>query len=242
MKNSFKTLQFDDCALRTTRIDIWQYSLQTEFKDARSLLNCGEIARADRYYFDKHRRRFIVARGLLRLILAHYTSIPPTHLIFQSNQYGKPRLQNEPMLEFNLSHSEDTALLAIGCTLPLGIDLEFFSARPYQGIGCQMFSSAENQALKNTTKVLQPLIFFHIWSQKEAFIKACGLGLSYPTKAFDVPVHPSTSQMIFDSLHGQKWQLISFQPMINCCAALCFHSQITDIRYHVLEKPEMLIK
>lgn len=242
MKNSFKTLHFNDFALQNPRIDIWQYSLQTEFKEARSLLSHDEIARADRFYFDKHRRRFTLARAILRLILAHYTSIPPTHLVFQENQYGKPKLKNHPVLEFNLSHSEDMALLAIGRTMPLGIDLEFFSARPYEGIGSQMFSSAENQALKQTTEALQPLVFFHIWSQKEALIKACGLGLSYPTQTFDVPTCPSTNQAVIDPLHKKTWQMISFQPVVGCCAALCFHSQITTIRYHVLNQPETLIK
>lgn len=231
MKDTFNTLNSDDCILKNTRIDIWQYPLLTEFSEARLLLSEDELARASRYHFDRHRRRFTIARAMLRLILARYGSVSANELEFTQNQYGKPQVLQVSGLQFNLSHSGDMALLAVGCDYPLGIDLEFFAARPFEGIGNQMFSSAENQALQNVPLILKPLAFFHIWAQKEALIKACGLGLSYPTQAFDVPALPSTNQPVFDSLHKRIWRMVSFQPQMMCCAALCYHSAVTEIRY-----------
>lgn len=235
MLSDFKQLTPDDCTLQPTRIDIWQYPLHTEHLNARAQLSSDELTRANRYHFAKHQRRFTVARSTLRAILARYSHVPANDLVFSLNPYGKPSLLNTPALQFNLSHAGDQALLAIGSDYPLGVDLEFFSARPYEGIGSHMFSNAENQALQRTPTALKPLAFFHIWAQKEAFIKACGLGLSYPTQSFDVPALPSTHQAIFDSLHNQTWQMISFIPSVACCAALCHHPAVTDIRYLVLD-------
>ena len=233
MKNTFKTLNPDDCILQNTRIDIWQYALHTEFPEAKSLLNPDELARAQRYYFELHQRRFTIARAKLRLILARYCHLPARELVFDQNQYGKPCLVNSLGLQFNLSHSGDMALLAVGSHYPMGIDLEFFAARPYEGIGSHMFSLAENKALQNTPSALKPLAFFHTWAQKEALIKACGLGLSYPTQQFDVPALPSTNHPVLDTLHEKTWHMVSFQPHVSCCAALCYNPAITEIRYNI---------
>ena len=238
MTSRFKSFNPNDCTLHATRIDIWQYPLHTEYPDARTLLNPDELTRAGRYHFAKHQRRFTVARSTLRAILARYSHVPARDLVFGLNEYGKPQLLNMPALHFNLSHSGELALLAIGYDYPLGVDLEFFSGRPYEGIGNQMFSNVENMALHSTQDALKPLAFFHMWAQKEAFIKACGLGLSYPTQAFDVPTLPTTNQAIFDNLHNQAWQMVSFIPYIACCGALCHHPVVTDIRYLVLSDAE----
>ena len=137
-------------------------------------------------------------------------------------------------MQFNLSHSGELALLAIGQHHPLGIDLEFFSARPYEGIGQSLFSTLEMDALSLAHPEIKPLVFFQIWTQKEAFIKACGLGLSYPTQQFDVPSMPRTKTFIADPLHKKKWQMLSFMPEVACSAALCYHPSITNIHYMIL--------
>lgn len=225
----FKELSLTDCQLHPGRIDIWQFPLDRLPDWARTLLQEDEKQRADRFYFPIHQRRFTIARAVLRLILASYLGSNPTELRFSYNNYGKPQLINNHQLEFNLSHSRDLALLAIGQKTAMGIDLEYFSARPYQGIAETMFSSSEYQALSAQPDFLKPLSFFNIWAQKEAFIKACGLGLSYPTQQFDVPVLPEQPTIIIDNMHQQSWRIASFMPQAACCAALCYHPDIKEL-------------
>ena len=231
MRNTFKELPLSDCNLQQKRIDIWQYPLHTEFISAKALLNDEELSRAKRYHFARHQRRFTIARAMMRLIIARYLKVSPTALSFTYNKYGKPQLANSPILQFNLSHSGDLALLAIGNEYPLGIDLELFSGRPYEGIGKHLFSHSEIKALEDASVKMKPLIFFHIWSQKEAFIKACGLGLSYPTQQFDVPILPGEKRLVVDALHKKTWEMISFMPQVACHAALCYEPQVEEIRY-----------
>jgi 4'-phosphopantetheinyl transferase len=236
MKPIFKKSEHLDYVLQNKRIDIWQYPLHTQFNGATELLSEDELTRAKRYHFERHQRRFTVARAMLRRIIGHYLNKPPAELVFSYNKHGKPELNNTSSLQFNLSHSGDLAILAIGKEFPLGIDIEFFSARPYEGIGKQLFSTTEKQGLHNVSTMLKPLAFFHIWAQKEAFIKACGLGLAYPTQEFDVAILPPTNQPCVDNLHQHEWQLVSFMPQVACSAALCHHPTIEDIRYFTLKE------
>ena len=233
----FNHLDLSDLRLMPARIDIWQYPLHTIWSGAHALLNKSETERAKRYYFSHHQSRFTIAHAMLRLILSRYIkNTKPNAIEFTENYYGKPEILLNPMnLQFNLSHSGDLALLVIGTDYPVGIDLEFFSARSYIGIGAQMFAEAENNALIKLDASLQALSFFHIWAQKEAFIKACGLGLSYPTKEFEVPHLPTTNQPINDSLNNNQWHMTSFMPKIACSAAVCHNPSINNIRYISLE-------
>lgn len=221
----------NDCNLQSNRVDIWQYPLDAEYPQAQFLLSPDELIRANRFHFQKHRRRFTMAHSILRLILSRYSQIPPLELNFIAGPQGKPSLSNYLELEFNLSHSGDTALLAVGHHYPLGVDLEYFSDRPFLGIGETLFSKEENLALSNIHPSLQPFVFFNIWSQKEAFIKASGLGLSYPTQDFTVPILSSKPELVPDALHGRSWKIQSFMPKISCCAALCYEAVVEDIRY-----------
>lgn len=240
MKPIFKKPDHHEFVLAKTRVDIWQYPLHTEFSNAADLLSEDELTRAKRYHFPHHQRRFTVARAMLRRILAGYLSTSPAELVFSYNKHGKPELVNASSLQFNLSHSGDLAILAVGKKFPLGIDVEFFSARPYEGIGNHLFSASEQQGLFKVDDTLKPLAFFHIWAQKEAFIKACGLGLAYPTQSFDVPILPPANQCCIDTVHKQNWQLVSFMPKVACSAALCHHPIIKEIRYFTVTECNLL--
>ncbi len=227
----FDSMMVDDCQLNAERIDIWEFSLNAYPKNAWLLLTTSEQERAQRFYFKHHQQRFISAHAMLRLILARYLNEEPQELVLDTSPYGKPILHSESKLEFNLSHSKDLALVAIGQQFPLGVDLEFFSARPYNNLAANLYSPLELNAFLNLKSSLRPLAFFHIWAQKEAFIKACGLGLRYPTESFTVSVLPSGEQILFDSLHQCTWKITSFMPVPACSAAICHSPHIKKIRY-----------
>ena len=221
----------NDCQLRSGRVDIWQFPLHDAPKWAYALLNEEEQERANRYHFPKHQRRFTAARAMLRLILSRYLKHDPYTLTFTSNKHGKPHLtHNTENLQFNLSHSKDGALLAIGQHNELGIDLEYFSKRSFLSIAEHVFSPNEANALTQLPDESQILAFFTIWAQKEAFIKAVGMGLAYPLKKFDVPAHPGAETKLIDSLTQKTWRLISFMPEAACCAAVCIDPSVTKIR------------
>lgn len=231
----FTPLNTNHCLLNESRIDLWQFSLEADFSAASTILNDEEKARAARFYFERHRRRFATARAMTRIILSRYLNASPDRLEFTYGFHGKPEITNSQRLQFNISHSGDLALLAVGKNYPLGVDIEFFSSRPYEGIANNLFSEQEINDLKKAPATLKPALFFHIWAQKEAFIKASGLGLSYPTKSFNVPTVIPTKQLVDDPLHNLTWQLRSFMPKVGCSGALCYHPSIREIRHGLIE-------
>lgn len=235
--NKFNRISIDDCNLLEHQVDIWQFPLNKLWKDALVILNSIEQKRAARLYFDKHRNRFIAAHAFLRTIISRYLKNKnPNALEFSENKYGKPILNNNQQnLEFNLSHSDDIGLLAIGKHHHLGVDVECFSAREYLNLAEYMFSQKELLAIKNINANMQPLVFFNIWAQKEAFIKACGMGLSYPTQDFDVTHLSANRETVIDKKINKNWKITSFRPTITSCGAICYSPEITNIRYLILE-------
>jgi 4'-phosphopantetheinyl transferase len=223
-----------------SKIDIWCFSL-SENKTTTRLLNSEELARANRFHFAQHRRRFINSRNVLKYVLSKYTDISASAIEFDFNAHGKPLLSNRPHITFNLSHSEDLALLAVGYHHPLGVDLEYFSERDYLGIAKHIFSIREIDTLQQLSPNLLPMGFFNLWAKKEALIKACGIGLSYPTEQFDLPVLYSDNTELIDPVFKQSWKISAFMPEVLCSAALCFHPSITSFNYYRLNPYEEIL-
>ncbi len=222
------------------RIDLWRIPLKPFDSKVFAILNPDETHRARRFYFKHHQQNFAMARAIMRLILSRYVSLSVHAFDFTLNHYGKPELSHPTNIQFNLSHSKNWALLAVGQNTPVGVDLEFFSGREYMGLAEQMFSKTEINHLKNTPASQQALVFFNIWAQKEAFIKACGMGLSYDTSTFSVPVLSTTPIQVFDEKHQKTWVLQSFMPRICCAAALCYEPSVQHIHQINLSSNDVL--
>ncbi|MDF1677122.1 MAG: phosphopantetheine-protein transferase, partial [Legionellaceae bacterium] len=142
MKKPFIPLNIKTCTLNPSRIDIYCFPLNTPLPaPGTALLSDEEKKRADRFHFEHHQHHFRRARLMLRVLLANYLNVSPKSLTFDYGKHGKPYLPEHPTLEFNLSHSGEYALLAVGKHHPLGIDIERFSERPYIGIGKHVFSN-----------------------------------------------------------------------------------------------------
>ena len=100
-----------DLSLPKNYVHVWRVHLDSsisQFKTLERSLSSDEIVRANRFYFQKDRDRFIVARGMLRLILSRYLYIDPGHVRFCYGKYGKPYITtelNDSTLCFNMSHS-----------------------------------------------------------------------------------------------------------------------------------------
>jgi len=154
-------------------------------------LAADERERGGRFHFERDRRRFVTARGLLRVLLGRYLDVDPAGLLFGYGPRGKPYLAEGDELRFNLSHSGGLALLAFARGCELGVDVE--QERPVpelEGIVRTSFSSREAAELWRLGPDERGAAFFRCWTRKEAFIKATGDGLSRPLDAFDVTLAP----------------------------------------------------
>ena len=156
-------------------------------------LSPDELERAGRFHFERDRHRFVVARGMVRAILARYLEVEPAVLEFTYGAHGKPALAyswSSPPLCFNVSHSQDLGILAVA-RAEVGVDIECF--RPiedFEAIVSRYFSPVEAAALMRFEPERRLTAFFYCWTRKEAFIKARGEGLSYPLQNFEVTLVP----------------------------------------------------
>lgn len=127
------------------------------------------------------RRRFIVRRATLRMILAEKLGATPQEVRFEYGPDGKPGLATPgaPVYHFNLTHSRDVALVALSCSRPVGIDVEWTDgSSAIEGVVRRYFSAAERGALDEASDDARRRLFFRIWVRKEAYLKGRGEGIS----------------------------------------------------------------
>jgi 4'-phosphopantetheinyl transferase len=90
------------------------------------ILSADERARRARFRFDMDRRRYLVGRGILRLLVGHCLNVPTAETEFECGASGKPRVRArvQTPLQFNVSHSGEVVLIALARGRALGIDVE----------------------------------------------------------------------------------------------------------------------
>lgn len=183
-----------------------------------------ELARFQRLQFEAHRKQLLLGRFLMRSVLSMYApSIEMGQWQFQYNDYGKPELaatQSELGLFFNLSHSGDKLVFAVSTTPFLGVDVERCDKpRRLAKIADRYFSATESAALLALPQAAQLHRFYELWTLKEAYIKACGMGLAIPLQHFsyDFPDRQGID-ISFDSAREDRpgdwqfWQLDMAEP------------------------------
>ena len=160
-------------------IHLWRASLARNIDSLAAILSYEELQRGQRFRCEEHRRRFCLARAGLRFILAHYLPIAPRQIVFREGPYGKLYLAGGAMeLQFNLSHSRDLALYAVTLDCEIGVDTEWINPDlPVQPLVARFFAPSE-QAILDLPASQQLAAFYRLWTRKEAYLKALGLGLS----------------------------------------------------------------
>ena len=162
--------------------------------DGAQTLSLAEHAAGARFKSPILQTRFLQRRVALRAILAGYLGVPAAELLFTENEFGKPALHASLAstgLSFNSSHSGPVAVIAVGKSRRIGIDVE--AVRPIKDaekIAARFFSSQESTALTALDPDDRNAGFLHCWTRKEAVIKALGGGLSIPLDSFAVSLQP----------------------------------------------------
>ncbi|WP_295797377.1 4'-phosphopantetheinyl transferase superfamily protein [Mucilaginibacter sp.] len=160
-------------------IDVWKVSsdLNPILVDSfNSILTRDEIDRANRFYQQKDRNRFIISRAALRTILGKYLNLAPEAIEFGSGLNKKPFIKsgNQNNLQYNLSHSGEAILLAVADST-IGADIEFINHNfGYHEVLADNFSPGEVNYIAEADSIHR---FFKLWTRKEAITKATAQGL-----------------------------------------------------------------
>ena len=116
-------------------------------------------------------------------------------------------------MNFNVSHSNNLAIVGVTRGRHLGIDLEYIQ-RDFacEEIARRVFSPHEIATLNDLPGDLKHEAFFNCWTRKEAYIKARGMGLSYPLNQFEVSLIPGEPARLIsvdgdDLFEASRWSL-----------------------------------
>jgi 4'-phosphopantetheinyl transferase len=177
------------------------------------ILSPDERERAAGFLAERERRRFIVCRGVLRVLLGRYLGTAPSAVELRYGPHGKPAVGpgGGADLRFSVSHSRGLALYAIARGRDVGVDVEYLRADfPVEDIAQRFFSAREAAELRRLDAAGRVHAFFRAWTRKEAYLKATGEGLSAALRTVEVSLLPHESPALLATPapdETPRWQL-----------------------------------
>lgn len=212
--------------------DIRMIDLQVEpCQTQTACLSAAERERVARFAFERDRRRFRAAHCGLRRLLSERTGIAPAELNFVSGPHGKPALSGSGGCAFNMSHSDDVAVVGIAAQgESIGIDIE--SCRPLSdalALARRHFSRSELHQLEATDPLDRSLAFLRCWTRKEACLKAIGSGLSIEAASFSAGFDSEPRRVTIGTANGlatlRLWSLEASAAFVGAFATVVGKTQ-----------------
>lgn len=193
--------------------------------DLAGLLSPAESERGARFHFERDRLRHETSTGLLRLLLGTLLGRDPAGLVFETGAHGKPALATGPA--FNVSHSGHWWLCGVALDGRVGVDVEVH--RPLGDLAhlarTTFHADETARVLAGHTDEDRHAAFFRVWSRKESFIKAVGMGLAYPLTGFIVSAEPEPARALIEVCDpdddAARWQMrsVTWEPGLAAAVA-----------------------
>ncbi len=212
--------------LQSGQVHIWLFELKAAqdeptWQRYESLLDDEERTRLQRFAVQSLRDGYLVSRALTRAILARYEGAASDSLLMVRNPFGRPELSQSRLgLRFNLSHANGLGALAITTAWDIGVDVER-DDRPIAPleIAEHFFALAELDWLRQQPPADRKSRFVELWSLKEAYIKARGLGLTLALDQFAIDLsdrnRPGLALGAGSEDDPNDWKLFLFRPKAN---------------------------
>lgn len=235
-------------------IDVWCRSTaqltDTEVQTATACLSPDERARASRFRFPEDHRDYIAAHALLRALLSARYGGGPERWQFAADALGKPRVTGQPdevAPGISLSHCRGLVACAAAASTLLGVDVEAIDrAVDVADIAQRHFSKTEAADVAAQDRAHQTVRFIELWTLKEAFAKATGLGLSQPldTVTFDLS---DTGKILVGGIANarEEWTFALYEPIHGYRLAVAVHAKappmvVTNVGEGFSAKPACL--
>jgi 4'-phosphopantetheinyl transferase len=121
-------------------------------------------------------------------------------------------------LRFNLSHCDGLVLCGVTRDCDIGVDCENLNRHvEIEKLAARVFSAREQEFFNSMPAPMRTKTFFRIWTLKEAYVKARGLGMSLPLEKFSFDLAASNGFRIAFSPEVQDqsedWQFV--QPTLS---------------------------
>ncbi len=187
-----------------------------------ALLDPGETDRYRRFRFDPDRTRYLAAHVLLRTILSRYAAVPPGEWVFRTTEMGRPEIEavgDLPPLRFSLSHTRGLVVVLVCLGVDCGVDAE--AVRPLadgEALERRVLADDERAGLADLPEAARRDRFIRLWTLKEAYLKARGVGLRLPMGGISLDLDRETPALRLEPRMGDRaadWQLWSSRPTVS---------------------------
>ncbi len=188
------------------------------------MLSREEQIKAERFVTKTLSQRYIIAHGLLRYLLADALNIDAKAVKLLVSERGKPYIEDNN-IHFNLSHSEDMALIGVSREAKVGVDIEYCQKQvSILEIAKRFFSATEYKKLSHLSGDELRMAFYKGWTQKEAVLKGLGHGIADHLAHCEVSILPNEPPALLafhsDEVQTKIWQLDTWQPHPDYVAAV----------------------
>lgn len=139
---------------------------------------------------------FVMSRALLRAAAGELLGVAPAALSIARDEHGKPYFSGAAgALQFNYAHSRDWLLLALSRHGPVGVDVDSDRRNNrFAAIAQRYYQPAEVAALGALgNERLRRQRFIELWTLKEAYAKALGIGLATALPGMRFEISPSAA-------------------------------------------------
>ena len=194
------------------------------YAEACRLVSAARRERLDRLSRQADRCRSLVAELLLRRALIDCGLQPPFEI--RLSVAGKPYLPHAP--RFSLSHSGDYAICAVS-EREVGCDVE--RIRPLSPKLAERFFCPEEAAeiAAAPTEEARLLRFFRFWTLKESYVKALGVGMRLPFRAFRLRLEPAPS-LVFPQ-NAERFAFRELSELPGYCVSLAEAGEISAVEF-----------
>jgi 4'-phosphopantetheinyl transferase len=163
-----------------------------------AILTADERERGRAFVFEKNRHEHLVTRALCRGVLGRALDADPKSLAFRRNEYGRPELSPASDLRFNLTNTVLLVACAVARGHEVGVDAEPATrADDILGVAESVFTTAELDALTALDVGARRERALKLWTAKEAYMKARGMGFSLPPEKFELDVREDGIRLRF---------------------------------------------
>jgi 4'-phosphopantetheinyl transferase len=182
-------------------VHIWRAALDEAGWPGAEGLPPPERHRATEFLREESRRRWVAARWALRRVLESYLAVPAAEIELEAGEHGKPRLRGRGGIEFNLSHSNGLALVAVADGRAVGVDIEMIEPdRDLIALAERALPSEDAAAVGAARPAERPALFYGAWTRHEAQLKCLGLGLSSASLRSSTPGGSDRSVVAVENL------------------------------------------
>ncbi len=169
-----------------------------------------ERTRHDALVFAENRLEFLLTRALSRWVLARWEKTKPLDLNFRRTKHGQPILDPSSDTRFNLTNTIGLVACVVSRSRGVGIDAEpLAEGARILDVAKTVFTRAERDALARLSEANRLHRAVELWTYKEAYMKARGLGMSIAPERFAVDYASGGPRLDLRDLGDEqtRWEL-----------------------------------